>query len=347
MYRSIKQTAFRWRRKIKWDWALARSRRMMRRLDDRPIPTGDNELRLFTMARNESLRLPFFFDYYFERGVDRIFLIDNGSTDDTVEIALQRANVHVYQTRESFERYYNWMEILLQEQGIGRWCIAADLDEYLIYPHAEAISIPTLIGFLEQQGFTALRCLLLDMYAGGSVQMIAYQKGENPIQYTPFFDVQFETEERRLYNEKAMRPFNSLRFGGGMRKRLFGIDPNLTKTPLFKYGKDIYTFAGMHAIDGAQIADLQGVVLHFKYLQDFVARAIEETQRGQHAGGAALYRSIARTLQDSPTIDFCSPDSKRYQNSRQLVDLGLMKTTSAYETFCRQVEAAAKERLRD
>jgi hypothetical protein len=38
------------------------------------------------VVRNEALRLPFMLQHYFERGVDRIFVFDNDSTDDTQSI---------------------------------------------------------------------------------------------------------------------------------------------------------------------------------------------------------------------------------------------------------------------
>jgi len=52
----------------------------------RQISTGSttvelNEILLFLVVRNKAMRLPYLFEYYFSKGVDRIFVIDNGSTD--------------------------------------------------------------------------------------------------------------------------------------------------------------------------------------------------------------------------------------------------------------------------
>jgi hypothetical protein len=40
------------------------------------------------IVRNEALRLPFILQHYVERGVERIFVLYNDSTDDTRSIAL-------------------------------------------------------------------------------------------------------------------------------------------------------------------------------------------------------------------------------------------------------------------
>ena len=67
----------------------------MRRCDHRDVPRfAPQELRLFIVVRNEGLRLPYLLRYYFERGVDRLFAVDNDSTDHTRSLLLeQRANV--------------------------------------------------------------------------------------------------------------------------------------------------------------------------------------------------------------------------------------------------------------
>ncbi|MGD9210371.1 MAG: glycosyltransferase family 2 protein [Desulfobacteraceae bacterium] len=337
MYKSLKQEISRYRRMARWYYALKRSRTKLKRIDQRPIPSQSDEIRLFTMARNEALRLPYFLKYYFERGVDRIFFIDNNSTDETARIALDHERVHVFQTKESFKYYYFWMENLLQHYGKTYWCLGIDLDEFLVYPQAETVSIRHLTEYLEKNGYSAMYGLMLDMYAGTDLKEIAYQSGEDPLKYCQYFDTDFDKSDRELYNEKLGSKFQSMRFSGGMRKRLFGVEPNLTKVPLFKYGSKIYTAAGMHAIDGAVIADIRGAVLHFKYLQDFVNRTIEESQRGQHAGGAALYKPMAEGLKNNTITGLYHPESVKYEDTAQLVALGMLQASNNYEKFCRQM----------
>lgn len=337
MLKSSRQSISSLKRKSEWHLRRIRSGIKLKRLNNFSFPAGSSEIRLFTMARNEALRLPFFLDYYFKRGVDRIFLIDNNSTDDTVNIALAHANVHVLQTKESFKNYYFWMENLLLRYGRNHWCVGVDMDEFLIYPNSEEISLRSLIEYLEQNQFTAMHGLMLDMYPGTDLNDVRYQSGENPIKYADHFDVKFDSEYRDLYNEKAGRRYQFIRYGGGMRKRLFGVDTNLTKVPLFKYNRNIYTAAGMHAIDGAALADIRGAVHHFKYLQDFVDRTVEEAKREQHAGGGAFYKPMAERLVNDSLTELHHGGSVKFEDTNQLVDLGILATSSAFERFCRKV----------
>jgi hypothetical protein len=305
----------------------------MKRLDDKEIPSNPGEIRLFTMARNEALRLPYFLKYYFERGVDRIFFIDNDSTDGTAELALDCQNVHVYQTKESFKNYYNWTEHLLRRYGCNHWCVAVDLDEFFIYPHSEKINIPEFIEFLEQHQHSAVYCLLLDMYSGSDISDVSYKVGEDPLNYIPYFDPDFSKEERLFYDIKFKRKFRTIRLGGGMRKRVFDIDPNCTKVPLFKFTRKISTAAGMHAVDGARVSNIFGVVLHFKYLQDFVGRTFEEAERQEHASGAFLYKKMAEKLKSQTSGSFYYKGSVKFKGSDQLTNMGLMVSSPGFENY--------------
>src|SRR4029077_4922394 len=70
----------------------------MERLDDNQIPDSCAEIRLFAKMRNEALRLPHFLAYYTKLGIDRFFIVDNCSTDRTIEILRRNRNCHIFRT---------------------------------------------------------------------------------------------------------------------------------------------------------------------------------------------------------------------------------------------------------
>lgn len=318
---------------LKRHWSMRVSAARLRRIDGRPIGDLDGKLLLFAMARNESLRLPYFLDHYLACGVDRIFLIDNGSDDDSVEIALARPNVHVFRTTESFRNYSNWMELLLERYGRGRWCIAADLDEIFFYPHAETVPLKSLCDHLDRSGHSAVQCLLLDMYSDQPIGRNGYRPGQDPLSVCRYFDPEFTEAPKRWINQKTRRPFVCARFSGNLRQRLFGADVNLSKVPLFRYGRGVFAARGMHAMDGVDFAPVRGVVLHFKYLQDFNARVVEEAARGQHEGNAVDYRKYAARVQQEEDLNCFSESSVALQDSAQLVRLGMMRSSPEFDAF--------------
>jgi len=323
--------------KLKRKLSFTVSSYKLQKIDNRVIKDNPGELRLFVMARNESLRLPYFLKYYFSMGVDRVFLIDNDSTDSSVEIALSFDNVHVFQTKESFKNYSNWMEILLDRYGSGYWCIAADVDEILNYPYSEVLSIKQFTHFLEQQGDTALQCLFLDMYSDKPISKNSYKPGENPLGVCPYFDASYDEENKVWMNLKHLNKFNCTRFFGNMRKRVFDLNNiSLSKVSLFKYDlKHVFAGRGMHAMDGVNFSSVRGATMHFKYLQDFNSRVLNEVVRGEHEGNAADYKSYAKKVEDDSDLNCHYEGSVKYVSSTQLVELGLMKSNKNLDEFAK------------
>lgn len=321
---TARQTLSRFVRRLAYQVEVAASRRRMKRVDNGAIPHAPNEVRLFAKARNESLRLPWFLDYYFDLGVDRMFIVDNGSDDASVEIMLARPNVHVFSTTEQFPRYPNWLRLLLESYGKGHWCVVVDLDEMLIVPPPLPNSIAALTDFLERSNTEALRCLLLDMYPAGPIREYEYMPGQDPLRVAPFYDPDFADDDFSVINAATHRRFATRRYSGGMRTRVFGIDPNLTKVPVFRHGDGVWLGPGAHSIDGAEVSEIRSAVLHFKYLQDFVDRTIDGAAAGGYAGGSALLKPMAADLADRRVEHLDFEGSHRYRERHDLVTDGIV-----------------------
>lgn len=321
------------RHRLKRASSLRRSRLQLKKVGRQPVPDAPEEIRLFCMGRNESLRLPFFIEYYLKKGVDRIFFVENNSTDNTLDIAMQFPNVHVFKTSENFQHYSNWMETLLRTYGDGHWCLAADIDEIFVYPDSEVTNLSKLCLYLEQSGATALQSVLLDMYPGGPISECGYQQGDDPIASSPYFDQEFEETEKIWINQNNLQTFTNKKFSGNLRRRFFGLDTSLSKVPLFKFSQNVFPVRGMHGMDGVKFSEMRGAVLHFKYLQDFDSRVEEEASRGQHEGGAREYKQYANVVRARPKVILCNSHSTKYQSTEQLEQLGILLSSRSYKQF--------------
>ena len=300
------------------------------------VPDNKREIRLFAIMRNESLRLPYFFEYYKNLGVDRFFIIDNNSTDDSALIAYNEANVHIYSTKDNFKNFWFWMEYLLKEFGSDQWCLVVDIDELFSYPYSEKLNLWELIHFLEQEKSTSVLSLLLDMYSDRSIRSIQYSKGENPLLKIPFFDNSYETRNFRFIDKNSYSFFYSKSFTGGMRKRVFGniSTPHvLSKISLFKNDQNNYLTDGMHAINNSKISTLQGVVFHTKFLFDFIDEVNEEIKREQHFGNAFYYKHYEKKIAKQVDLNLYCKSSVRYLNTSQLLDLGIMFTNPDFDKY--------------
>jgi hypothetical protein len=326
-------------KKIQRNWNIHKTPFIYQRIDKNHIPKNKIELRLFAIARNESLRLPFFLKYYFEKGVDRIFLVDNDSTDNTREIALSCPNVHVFKINKSFKNFWYWIDFFLNKYGMNKWCLVVDIDELFFYPFAEIASLKILINYMEFKKYEAIRSFLLDIYSDKPISETNYKANENPLECCPYFDPDFYSRQISMLDKKTWKWFETTMYFGGMRERVFNKitgsswNYHLAKISLFKYKKNIYLTEGMHAINGANMADITGIVFHSKYLQDFIERVKVESKRGVHYGNALEYKIYNKACLIEKNLPLKNQNSIKFQDSKQLVKLGMMKSSIYFNSF--------------
>ncbi len=293
----------------------------IRRLDNKPIPDNFDEIRLFMSVRNEALRLPYFFKYYRNLGVDRFFVVDNNSTDESRDFLLKQKDTHIFYTTQKLSYQPIWFDILLHKYGLGRWCLIVDADEFIIYPYYERITLRDLCFFLKKSGYTVLRCFLMDMYPEAPLSKVHYKKNDDPISIAPYFD-----SEWNYYNDH---------YSGGMRRRVFGININLNKFPLIYFKPSMALSWGTHYIYGKEISisDIQGALLHFKYFSDFYRRTAEEVKRKKHWNEAIEYRSYMCVLKQNPNLKLYYDKSVKFVGSQQLIKFGIMKSSMELDNF--------------
>lgn len=304
----------------------------LRRLDYNYVGHDPQELRLFAVARDEVCRLPFFLNYYSQRGVSRFFIVDNASTDGTTELLLSAPNVHLFRTTERYSQsQYGlaWIRSLLDAYGHDHWCLAVDADEFLVYPGWERISIPELCDYLDSEASSAFASLLLDMYSDKPFCQTLYQPGTDPLTVCPYFDV----DTIRCVGHWPPLVGGREMHAGGMRHRLFGIEVNLDKICLVKYRPSMQLHEGMHALGGASISEAQGAVLHFKYMLDFGERAQIEALRQEHWQQAVEYRRYAEVVGEKPELGAFTGASAVFQDSNDLIRYNIMKSTAGLDRF--------------
>lgn len=332
-----------------------------------PSVRAPGELRLFTKCRNELLRLPAFLRHYRQLGVERFFFADNASTDGTFEYLTSQPDVHVFRTQGRFSEARggtDWLNALLAQFGVGGWCVTVDVDELLVFPGAERVQLPALTRHLDATGAEALGCLLLDLYPEGRLRDAVYQSGAELIAAAPFFDASpYRTQpyhecpgfltyggvrERFFYPEARANDLKRrahvtayhrlllkaplVRELPQVRARRPVFPPCLTKVPLVRWERDTRYLNVNHFVSPRKVAPESGVLLHFKLLGDFHARAQDEVARGEYYDGAIEFRRYSARLRDNPEAVFMCELSTRFEDSEQLVRLGLMRDSSAWQS---------------
>jgi hypothetical protein len=329
------------------------------RIDSRPIGDHRDEIRAFMTLRDEMLRLPQTIDYHRKMGVVRFFAIDNGSLDGTREFLLAQPDCHVFVTHNSYSEAscgVDWQNALLKEYGVNHWCLVVDADEWFVYPGCERRPLSNLAAYLDRSGAQGMLSFLLDMYGPGTVAAPSVASERSLLDMCHYFDGEYSWH-RRFYIPGAERPrFPAYNVVGGPRWRLlfpvlhryhylpravwhvcsflkiplplaFRAPPALTKIPFVRWLPGTH-YQHAHATTPIKLSDTTGVLLHFKFLDDFDERISTELNRkvnrvqGYWADDLTRYYTKRK---NNASSSFHYAGSIAYESSDQLIRLGLLR----------------------
>jgi glycosyltransferase involved in cell wall biosynthesis len=288
-------------------------------MDSRPISCGTGEIRLFMCERNSFARLPHLLAHYRDLGVDRFFVVDNGSSDGSRDLLLAQPDVHLFHTEESYAEAncgHQWLLNLIEKYGRDRWCVAADSDEFLTYPYYETVSLRGLCRDMEREGSSVMHCILFDMYADTPIRDVQYRADTHPLEVCNFFEAE------------SIEAWGTAKHWGGVRGRVFSIRPALDKCNLFKATQGTMLGQGFHAQRGGVVSTIHGAVLHFKFFSDFFEQARTESVREEHWNHVSEYKAYHDLLQRDPALNLWNSRSIPFTGSRQLLELGVLVTSN-------------------
>lgn len=342
-----------------------------------PPRAAPHEIIGVVVARNEALRIGAAIRHARRLGVGPIILIDNLSTDDTRANATCFGRVHVIEAPGNFSESHfgiNWLNAILDRFAHDRWALVFDADELLVFPGSEAPgSLPMLCDHLDSIGSECLLVRMLDCFPKEPLHAVRYQPGDDLTEAAPWF------EPPRLHHEAAPH-FPYVAEYGGVRERLFfpetnpesprrfihqklynlgwrlpflrkagwftrlapRCSPNLTKVPLLRWRAGM-RWLNNHSLTPLALAGTQpsGVLLHYKFLQDFHDRVVDAVTRGAHFDGSAEYHRYLAALRQNPQFTLHGERSLGYTGPDQLVGLGLMQDTAEWDAARSKVEMVA------
>jgi Glycosyl transferase family 2 len=331
------------------------------RIDTRPITGDADEIRVFMNERDEMRRLPGFLDHYRKIGAKRFFITDNGSTDGSKEYLLAQPDCHVFVTRNLYSESnwgINWQNPLLDEYGLNRWCLMVDADEWFVYPGYERRSLTEFARYLEGTGSQGVFTFGLDMYGDGVFDESRHTSARSPLDECRYFDGEYAWHHR-FHIPLLERPrFPRYNVVGGPRSRLlfphlrryypliramwrlrdivrFPIPlalepPNaLTKIPFVRWLPGTQ-YLDSHRTTPIALSAVTGVLLHFKFLQDFPARVVTEATERGYSDRSRDYARYLPKLKDNRELGLHYSGSVKYESSEQLIQLGLLREDRAW-----------------
>lgn len=284
--------------------------------------------------KNERPRIEDFLNHYRALDVSGFVLIDNASTDGTLDYVVDQPDCLVFSTASSYSASgfgSQWINACIDLCDLrNRWVVVADIDELLVYDQCEQRSLSDLANLLARNNYSALPCLMLDMYDDGNDDDRRYLPGASMIAASPMFDATGYCRNQSWL--KSLLPASALAIEGGPRARaLFNKSdannmlPYLHKVPFMKWTSG----AGMrtsHEVDPIirNTFPLRGGLLHFKFLNNHDLTNKDRLKELDHWNDNKQQSRYFENLGETAGATFMYEGSARYASSQSLVQHDLI-----------------------
>ncbi|CAM5774407.1 hypothetical protein LMIY3S_04505 [Labrys miyagiensis] len=315
---------------------------------------------MISVCRNEIKRLPGWLEYYRSLGIRCFIVIDNDSSDGSVEYLRSQKDVHCLSMDLSFRESnfgMEWVNAARRALPADSWALYVDLDEYLVYRDCPRRTIDELVASLPDEA-NAVFALMVDMYPRGS--FLAVQPDDRLVETCCFFDSIYRFRQRPLKPwSRARRELECL---GGPRLRLISslareerstwLDyflraqlgrllkisperwhrhivesyppqpPGLNKTPFTRCrtGEAANDYGSPHGIHHPVFADETAVLLHFKFTADLKDKINIEIHRKEHFRFGAEYIMYDKLIKNPKNLNLFSEEISQKFESPESFD---------------------------
>lgn len=281
---------------------------------------------LLTVVRDDLERMKLFFLHYRKLGVKQFVVIDNGSTDGTLEWISQQQNTRCYRVSVKFltASKIGWIEKVLALTGYNRWYVVVDSDELLDYVGSEHNNLKSLILHAIDNGYKHMNGYMLDMYSGKP--LFAEECRNNEIvSRLRYFD---ESSYTLNHNYSPIIDKMVVSLFGGPRSRVFkNTGPCLNKQSMFYYDSETL-YCSPHYFWPYNRWDEMScsyVLRHYKFLKHDLCEFKKRIEEKGFWNGSKEYQNYLQTYYANSGICMKSKESKEYISSASLSTLPFLE----------------------
>lgn len=307
----------------------------------RRISCGVDELIALCVVRNGALHVTSFLRHHHALGVKHIVLLDNGSTDGTVDLARAFDRVTILQTRRPYRTYETVLKrYLVGRFARGRWSLTVDIDELFDYPGSDRMEIGALLAYLNENAYTAVLAQMLDLFSDVPLDRLESSPRDSLKERYCYYD----TSEVERHPYRFGTPANpAIRMhAGGIRKAIFGTENGLTKACLIRLVPPVIPFVGFHQVANAAIADFTAVLLHYPFVGTFREKVREAVRTDRYRISARdEYAKYWARLNAGAELRLHRTSARRYAGPDQLLEEGFLVVSPKYR---RWAEARSRRR---
>ncbi|MGY6587762.1 MAG: glycosyltransferase family 2 protein [Wenzhouxiangella sp.] len=291
---------------------------------------------VFSIMKDERFFVGAFLDYYRRLGVGSFLILDDGSTDGTLEFLLNQSDVTVLKSSFKYGQVINrrgrlpWrsaqmragirLKALIPNNHLkNRWCIYADADEFLVLP-SQFDGIDRFTQVLDGYGLSVVLSVVVEMYPDTISDLLdgpaKLNSFEELLELSRNFDairllsLTDNGEVNRLNVSASGRLFRAhdILFGNSNEvgtleearqsrgTKQLAIGTAINKISLLKPGSGTRMVCG-HWANVPPASEVALAILHFKFTPDVIRRAQAALESRAWAQGSAKYSNYELLFQ--------------------------------------------------
>lgn len=303
------------------------------------VSLGPADCAVVALVKDAGFFLEAFLRHHQGLGARHILLIDNGSTDDTLEIAARFEGVTVVRNTLPAKRYESLLRAQIAARVLrGGWVLFADADEMFEVPLAGPGALPRLTAYLERHGYTAMVTQMLDLYAPlpyGQTRAMGYAEAVTRFDHFSLRGITWVDYHDReavafhwFLRDNICEDVGVKLAIGGLRREVFGEGCFLSKHSLVRNRGAGPLMVHPHCTSGVRVADVTGVLRHYKLAGDWMAR-----DRASVAAGTWEHAEDARRLAMVGAGDgfaIAPAEPLVWQGTADLVERGFLHASTRY-----------------
>jgi glycosyltransferase involved in cell wall biosynthesis len=299
----------------------------------RQVASGADDVIVISVMRNGEVWLESFLAHHRRMGIRNFVILDNGSSDRSIEILSKQPDVTLLRTYAPYHAYENTMKRYLARRYCrDRWCLCLDVDELFDFPRSATMPLSDLVGYLNNKGFNAVITQMLDMFRDGPISEVMNDPEKDLRTQNPFYDISNITSSSYTFGQLSNPAI--MMHHGGIRKTIFGTNNGLTKVSFFLMDAKLKPFVLWHHALNARLADISCVLLHFPFVSSFYAKVVEAAESGRYGYLTTdEYTSYLSGLQKLPQLNLKLESAKKLATVDELLESGFLIETVDYRRW--------------
>lgn len=306
----------------------------------RTVQLSGSEAAVTCVLRNGEYYIDSFIEHYSKMGFRHIFFLDNGSSDETLSMVRRYDNVSICRSALPVSANQRLFKKYLAKSSIrGGWCLDADIDEFFDFPFSDVIGLRQFLVYLNQNRYTTVITHLLDMFSDRPLSYLTSERKEDVKSAYPYYDISavIKTDYRtsdvvaKYGNANKLADSKTALYWGGIRKTLYGNNCLLTKHSLFLPEAGLDLFPHVHFANEANVADVSGVMLHYKLTSN--AMAIARQNRDNFTENSKTYAAFISTLQKGSDRQIRQDTAQKFVSATELAKCKFLAMSPAYKEY--------------